>query len=136
MTIPASWPEDAKAACDSFVNAAVHIFERYRIAFPGPLPDPVAIAKGYLAGTVTAAECSAQADEWSRILYTPERIRDVKTPSVLATRLALILLSCIPDRASDLSLALEWLLEYIKALGHDTGAAVEILESHFAKGRP
>jgi len=55
---------DLRAACNYYLRFAIQLIQELGVAFPAVRRDPIAIANGYIAGTVSQDVCNQEAAAW------------------------------------------------------------------------
>ena len=63
-----AWPASAEAACRHYLGFAIQVIEPLGLEFPSSLPNPLAIARRYIEGTLAATEYRNEATAWWRYI--------------------------------------------------------------------
>jgi hypothetical protein len=126
------WPQDPRAACELYLDFVIRVVERCGIAFPASRRDPVVVARGYLAGSVSEEDYRAEVTSWSDELMSTGGLRELRDPRALTIRLAMCVVGVTPERTPELGEYLDWFFQLLWLLGIDDRAAREEMERVFA----
>lgn len=125
------WPEDTKAACDLYLKFIIPIVARLGMPFPERLPDPVAVASGFVAGAVSEADYEEAKLRWWDELDSESEIRDMQSTQALTARIALCLLSASRSEAHRLGDHLSWFLEVLQLIPVDVHGPIQEMKAYF-----
>ena len=124
------WPCDARECMHLLRSYMFSAVEGFGIVFGPPAPDPMAIVRGLLAGTVDDKERESALDAWWAVTDRLG-IRDFQSKDALTARLAISLLSTNEQDVSNLGEHLSWFGEVLSMLGANSGRASEMMHAHF-----
>ena len=123
------WPADQVSAHRLFVGYLVEVVDRTRVIFDSSLPDPVLVARDYLAGRISDDDLRALARPWWRSFYPEDSMQD-RTAAM--GRLAVSLIGMSDRPAENFDDLLDWALQFMYFLGYDARPAIGILDGYFA----
>src|ERR1041384_8681150 len=113
------WPTDAKEACILYLSFPLQVVNKLDIKFPDTRPDPRSVARLYIEGSTSEAAYISARDAWWDSLDASGQLTKFKDPSVLLMRLAICLLSAIPEDAPRLAEPLSWFFQVLRFMGKD-----------------
>lgn len=126
------WPVDPEGACHYYLGFAIQIIQELGIAFPVMQQDPLAIAKGYVAGTVSQEVCKAEAAAWWTYLDSRGALLAPANRDDQMARLALCLL-VTSDPLPELGTLVSWLLEVLGLMGYPSQRLVRMMDEYFSQ---
>jgi hypothetical protein len=129
------WPEDARTACNHYLDFILQVVNKLGIVFPGTRPDPRVVARQYMDDEITEEEYRAEAVAWWDSLKATGQITIFRDPAVLLMRMAICLLSATPDEAPRLGDHLSWFLELLETMGKDLRDPDAMMARHFVFAR-
>jgi hypothetical protein len=125
------WPDDPESACHYYLGFATQVIQELGITFPGMRPDPLAIAKGYVGGTVSQEVCKAEAAAWWTYLESRGALGAPANRDDQMARLALCLL-VTSDPLPELGTLVSWLLDVLGLMGYPSQRLVRMMDEYFS----
>lgn len=124
------WPSSADAACRHYLGFAIQVIEPLGLEFPPALPNPIASARRFIAGTLPEADYRQEAIAWWGYIDTVGGVRELQRREALIARVALFLYA-LPDAAEQLGEFVSWLFLFLGKLGIETSPAEQLRLSYF-----
>lgn len=124
------WPASPEAACRHYVTFAVKVIEPLGIEFPESLPNPLAAASDYIAGTLAESAYRQEMVSWWGYIDSVGGVREFQRREALIARLALCLFA-FPDSADQLGEYVSWLFVVLSKLDVDVGPAETLRLRYF-----
>jgi len=125
------WPTDARSACNHYLGFAIKLIQDLGIVFPATRLDPVVIATGYVAGTVSQEVCKTETAAWWADLESRGALLAPANRDEQTARLALCLL-VTSDPLPELVTLVSWLLELLELMGYPASRIDRIMEEYFS----
>ena len=127
------WPADPAEAGRWYLAFAIDRVTAAGIQFPPPSPDPLVLARAYLAGEVSEQEYWAARDRWWDYIESRDALFEFRDRDVLIARLAICLLGGVPRPEDELAELVSWLIEVLGFLDPTwASAACDRLAQHFS----
>lgn len=123
------WPQDGRDARLLYLRFILPIAERLALPFSPRLPDPLASARGFIAGTVSAEDLEAEKLRWWDVV--DDGGRGDRSREALAARVAICLLSAGPNDPAHLGDELSWFFELMHMLQVDTQSTIDRMYAYF-----
>jgi hypothetical protein len=125
------WPNDRRSAINLYLRFLIKVIEALGLRFSLSGPDPIKIARDYIAGMLSEEDYRATANIWWGYLDGNNATRDLQTQDALMARVAICLLSVTEEEAEDLGEHLSWFFEILEKLGIDLDKPISMMAKHF-----
>ena len=125
------WPEQPEEAIALYLRYLIKVVRHVGIEFPPELPNPIATAEAFAAGTIDEQAYDDAASKWWKHVDDAFGPRDLESPAALSARVALSLLSARHQEAPRLADHLSWFFEVLGFLGHRLAEPITIMDEHF-----
>ena len=126
-----AWPTHPEVACRYYLGFAIQVMQELGIAFPTTRQDPVAIAKGYVAGSLSPEVCKTEAAAWWAYLESRGALVAPANKDEQLARLALCLL-VTSDPLPELGDLVSWLIEVIGLMGYPSQKLIRMMNAYFS----
>jgi hypothetical protein len=127
------WAKDPIEATKQYLSLVVEVIEWTGLEFEGAEPQPLAIAKAYVAGAMEPIEYAAFAGPWWDYLERTDQLREFGNREAVKARLALCLLTVRPEESVRLEDHLSWFFQFLQKLGFSLDVPRAMMEQRFGQ---
>ena len=125
------WPTPASAACKHYLRFMLLVVDEIGITFENDsAPDPLPIARAYLAGEISEQEYKRPSGDW--LLNIEAAGGSMGSPAVLKAHTALSLLGALEETVEYIGDSLSWFLEVLEMMGYDGKRLSALMNAYFA----
>ena len=124
------WPSDPKAAFERYLTFVIKIAASLELTYVARRRDPIEVAKGYLAGTISQGAYEAERALWWSEIERAER-HGSRSKKALANRMAIMLVGKSPRDEHDYADHLDWLFQLLDLMHVGTAHARREMYAHF-----
>jgi hypothetical protein len=125
------WPTPASAACKHYLRFMLLVVDELGITFENDsAPDPLPIARAYLAGEIAEPEYERASGAW--LLNIEAAGGSMGSPAVLKAHIALSLLGALEETVEYIGDSLSWFLQVLAMMGYDGKQLTARMDAYFA----
>ena len=127
------WPTPASAACKHYLRFMLLVVDELGITFENdPPPDPLPVARAYLAGEISEQEYERPRDAWWSNVEAAGGVTEFGNAAVLKARLAICLLGALEETVEYIGDKLSWFLEVLEMMSYDGKRLSALMNAYFA----
>ena len=125
------WPTPASAACKHYLRFMLLVVDELGITFENdPPPDPLPVARAYLAGEISEKEYERASGDW--LLNIEAAGGSMDNPAVLEAHIALSLLGALEETVEYIGDSVSWFLQVLAMMGYDGRRLSALMNAYFA----
>ena len=127
------WPTPASAACKHYLRFMLLVVDELGITFANdPPPDPLPVARAYLAGEIAEQDYERAREAWWSNVDAAGGVTEIRNPAAVKARLAISLLGALEANIEDIGDRLSWFLEVLQIMGYDGHRLTARMNAYFA----